>query len=252
MMVTIYALCHPEMGEVRYVGLTRNLQHRMACHKNKPSTKHLQNWISSLPRFPAVRILEEVPESECDTRERAWIALFRSQGIRLLNYTDGGEGRFSPSKEVKDKMSEAAKRRGFKISAELRAKMVAGIRRAARVGRMYRPDGSLFRQLNESRRGIPLSEDHRAKVSAALLGKQLHRTEETRRKVSDSKKVHWQNPEYRARILSACMASRFKPGNKEIGRRGGLASAKVIQHGADGRFLTKDAGTRSTVRESPR
>lgn len=120
--VTIYALCEPDTGEVRYVGKTvEKPARRLVYHLNraKSDRRHLPSarWIfkrSCEGKRPIVRELEKVSENDdWASREKYWIAYFRSAGADLLNLTEGGEGnsgrQFAGSAHAR-KIGEALKR----------------------------------------------------------------------------------------------------------------------------------------------
>lgn len=119
-MVTIYALKDPATGEVRYVGKANNLKARIRAHLWEAKSSTLQNrkvrWLRSLDSDPVVEILEIVPNSIWEARERFWIAKYRSKGARLTNFAPGGqtspvEGR-GHTEETKAKCRAAAIRNG--------------------------------------------------------------------------------------------------------------------------------------------
>lgn len=94
---TIYALCEPDSGEIRYVGKTvsslgtRLSQHLCAARKGKRT--HLHCWLRSLANRPTIVTLELVPYADDAEAEKRVIADLRSRGARLTNATDGGEGK---------------------------------------------------------------------------------------------------------------------------------------------------------------
>lgn len=103
---------------------------------------------------------------ECSTSaiayelEKGLIKCLRSSGIKLTNFTDGGEGGVNPTPETRQRLSEAAKKRG--VSDACRKACIA------------------------SKKGKPLSEDQRQRQSIAMTGKMF--TEEHRRNISISAK----------------------------------------------------------------
>jgi hypothetical protein len=78
--------------------------------------------------------------------------------VKLVNYTDGGEGTVNPTPETRKRLSEAAKKRGVsKACQEAKVKAL---------------------------KGRTLTEEHKAKVSAGMKGKVF--TEEHRKNISIS------------------------------------------------------------------
>lgn len=109
----IYALTDPRDESVRYVGKSfepyqRFKDHIKKCRVYRYST-HKNHWLRvlfSLGLVPLMTIIESTTE-DGSTRERFWIAHFRSVGCVLTNATDGGEGMpgFIPSLETRAKLS---------------------------------------------------------------------------------------------------------------------------------------------------
>ena len=165
MKVFIYTLRHPETQEIRYVGLTRFPVKRLHNEINYPHTKHLQNWVNSLKKSslkPIMEIIEESDENGACDAERKWISEMKVRGYRLINFTDGGERGYKCSDEYRAAVSAALKgRKSGPLSPEHRAKISAALK-----GRRLNPQsGKYFAALNAMRKGIPLSEEHRRKVS---------------------------------------------------------------------------------------
>ena len=93
----IYGLCHPDTGELRYIGKANNPARRMASHMRDSVRRRtpVYDWIRSLPARPEMVILE----AGCiDWRiaERRLIARARRLGVRLLNLAEGGDEPFCP------------------------------------------------------------------------------------------------------------------------------------------------------------
>lgn len=171
-LVYIYSLCCPLTGVVRYVGKAEDPAQRFKRHlRNLHGKNHKANWIRSLADAglkPALGILDEVPETEWQALEAAYIQFFREEGFDLTNSTDGGDGRSgdSPSPETRAKLSAA--RLGKKLSPEWRTKISA-----AKFGKEKSPET-------------------RAKMSASMLGKpKKPRSPEHCAKMSASMRVVW-------------------------------------------------------------
>lgn len=115
----VYTLSHPQTGEVRYVGKTKNgMEARLRSHlkaarrtqKTGERGPRLHYWINSLPSDPIIEELEAYPDEKLTNEgETFWISYFRFVGFRLVNHGDGGEGRSGDhaSDETKRKMSIA-------------------------------------------------------------------------------------------------------------------------------------------------
>lgn len=125
--VTIYALCEPSDGAVRYIGKTRyTTTRRLIYHMSAAVRSRVAsaNWLRSLRGKgvkPLVVELEKVPlDADWQCRERHWISEYRAAGARLLNLTDGGEGlhgRSIAGTEHARRISESL-RRGSEFSCE--------------------------------------------------------------------------------------------------------------------------------------
>lgn len=155
--VVIYGLCDPRTGELRYVGKSHKPDFRLYIHiwdaKNRPRTR-LHTWIRSLVREdvePEQFIIEECGEDWIEA-EVFWIGYFRFIGCDLVNHTNGGEGLWNPTPEVRAKMSEAHK--GYQFTEE----------RKAEYSEKFRGEANPYY-------GKQHSEAARAKISAALTGK---------------------------------------------------------------------------------
>lgn len=88
------------------------------------------------------------------------IKCMKRSGVKLTNFTDGGEGTVNPTPESRKRMSDAAKKRGVSEACH-----------AARV---------------VAKTGKPISDEQKARQSAAMTGKRF--TEEHKRNISASAK----------------------------------------------------------------
>ena len=119
--------------------------------------------------------------------EKGLIRCIRNMGVKLTNFTDGGEGGKNPCPETRKRLSEAAKRRGVSEACKL-------ARSAAK-------------------KGVPLSEEHRDKLRKIATGKVF--TEEHRKNISISAK----NRGMPRRVIEAArMANMGKRRNLEGGK----------------------------------
>lgn len=184
MDVSIYLLRDPRNGEIRYVGLTRDVKKRLGRYV-RPHTTHLENWFESIKAsgsFPELEVIEVVPECESGDSERKWIKHYRDSGARLLNFTDGGERGYTISEEYRNNLKAAMKGRK---SGPLSDSHKAAISRGNK-GKVASPgSGKIFSILNKTRIGIPLSADHRQRVSE---GVRKSMTADVRRRISESLK----------------------------------------------------------------
>lgn len=95
--IVIYGLLEPFSEEVRYVGKTKDLQGRIRDHLHyDKSDTYKARWINKLQEQgldPFVKVLEEVAASTpWQEREKFWIKKLKSEGHRLTNASDGGDG----------------------------------------------------------------------------------------------------------------------------------------------------------------
>ncbi len=148
---TVYALCTPTDGAIRYVGCTReSVIRRLRRHVSRARHDGMtpkDHWVRTLldqGLRPTIRVLEVVPAEEMFTAERHWVGRLSRHG--LLNATRGGRGMA-----------------GYSPSTETRAKI-----RAALVGRALPPETRA--KMSASRTGVPrgpFTDEHRANLSAA-------------------------------------------------------------------------------------
>lgn len=110
----IYAL-ESNDGDIRYIGKSNNPKRRLSTHI-KESTKHTlthkQAWINSLIKLgelPKLSILDTVNYEEWELWERYYISLYKSWGFNLTNSTQGGDGKCSDNHEVVKKMTATLK-----------------------------------------------------------------------------------------------------------------------------------------------
>ncbi len=95
----IYTLSCPRTNKVRYVGWTaKSAEARLRNHVHEAvetQKTHKQKWILSLVSIGLLPVVETVDSGSDDgwaEAERRWIAVFRANGARLVNGTDGGDG----------------------------------------------------------------------------------------------------------------------------------------------------------------
>lgn len=97
-MVKIYALKDPITNEIRYIGKTvSSLDRRLrghVCNRVMSGRSYLGNWIKSLYNKnlkPVISLIEECEDNIWEEREKYWIRTMRQDGVRLVNFTQGGE-----------------------------------------------------------------------------------------------------------------------------------------------------------------
>lgn len=93
MPATIYALHHPETGEVRYIGKANDPAKRLAGHLRDMHARRtpVYDWMRTLGQAPVMSVVEVVPDGGWQEAERRHIAEHRQRGARLLNLAQGGD-----------------------------------------------------------------------------------------------------------------------------------------------------------------
>ncbi len=215
---TIYSLCDPESGAVRYVGITRrSLKERLRTHIRfaKDSNNHRSTWIRSVIARglrPTITTLEETMDVE---RERWWIVHYRSLGCDLTNGNDGGGGcpawneeareavrrgvtGFRHTEEAKRKISDAAREQCANRTPEHIAKIANKTRGQVRTPEQRQRMCEAMQKAVASGKRIghfgPHSDESKAKIGDAVRkarseGRGLFSmTDEGKRKISLAKK----------------------------------------------------------------
>lgn len=150
--VTIYGLASSLDGEIRYVGQTtkpiseRLKEHR--AHAKKYPHRHLSCWVNSVKSSGhEIIVVMLTSDAVWNETERSLIAELRNAGARLVNGTDGGEGR-----------------RSVEWTVEMRSRMsqkMSGVQKSA----------AHKQAISASLTGKRLSDSHRANVSRSLRGR---------------------------------------------------------------------------------
>lgn len=97
MRTNIYALVDPRDDKIRYVGKANDVNQRLKNHLNPARYRptHKFNWIRKLRKLglkPYLIILDEVENEDWKFWEKWWLAMCKSWGFDLVNYTEGGDG----------------------------------------------------------------------------------------------------------------------------------------------------------------
>lgn len=136
MDILIYKLIDPKTNQIRYVGKTKKtLRKRLYEHLTKrnltPKT-HKNHWIKQLlgeGLKPIIETIEIVNELNWKEREIYYIKKLKSDGVKLTNTTDGGDGALGTkqSQESIDKRLKTMKEKygedAFKISNEQKERL---------------------------------------------------------------------------------------------------------------------------------
>lgn len=194
MIFYVYELCFPE-GKPFYVGKGSDDGSRVFNRAHFHWRKHqlvrtLIRAMKDRGEQPVVRIVfESSEESKAFEEERARIAEYgrRFDGGLLWNVSDGGLGGTPRGRPLSDehKAKISAANLGRVRSDAARARM-----RSAQLGKKKAPEH--IKHSAESRRGLPVSDETRAKISAAQKGKPRKKhSEETKQLMALSAKAGW-------------------------------------------------------------
>ena len=179
----IYGLRDPRTNQIRYIGRSSSWKTRPDQHRRdarRPSDQSPKSvWIREL--IDAGLDYEMIVMEQCDTREasmdaeRKWIAEGWRLGWPLFNRTHAPSGATYVSAETREKI--AATKRG-KPRYDLRGKPNPKVAEAQRNRPRTEEFRAKMRAINAARRGIsgplkgiPLSAEHKARISAGKTGK---------------------------------------------------------------------------------
>ena len=108
-MDSIYALCCPITGAIRYIGKAKDPSKRLVGHLRDSLRKQtpVYRWMRKLGQAPEMRVL--MLAWDWRGAERQLIAQARADGERLLNIADGGDEPFcSTEQRAKNGKANAA------------------------------------------------------------------------------------------------------------------------------------------------
>lgn len=159
---------------IRYVGYTsKALERRVVEHLSEAKKRRCRRhkWINSVIRSGGSVlgvVLEACDAANWQERERAWIE--RLSANDLVNGTAGGEGLINPTEDVRARISAKVSqalvgnqfRKGRPHSPEARAAIAQGVRTSEAYARAA--------SRRRGRPGPPVSQEARAKISAAKIG----------------------------------------------------------------------------------
>jgi hypothetical protein len=204
----VYGLVDPRTSELRYVGITcrlprvRFLQH-LSMARNGDHT-YRSRWIRELLALdlnPEMIIIEETTDR---SRECYWIERYRTDGARLTNLTDGGDGtmgyRFTP--EQRGRMSIAQRARPHVPCSEDRLQSL--------------------RISNERNRGKRHSEEWNRHISEKTKGRRPN-TDECQERATRAARL-WSDPAYHAKQVEAHCGHTLTAEHRERVRQGVVKS----------------------------
>lgn len=163
---TIYALCEPTTGEIRYVGKTAiKPSRRLTQHLSLAKTgfkSHLHCWLRSLTDRPVMRELCTLPREDDSEFEMLVIAELRAGGYRLTNTTAGGDGFRGVGRTAEHNQKIAAALKGKKYSADRCANISA-----AKAGKGHAHSDESRAKIGAAHKGRTFSDEHRANIAEA-------------------------------------------------------------------------------------
>ncbi len=135
----IYALSDPrEPGLIRYVGMSTYKESRPLDHwyeaKNPKTARftHKQNWIRELQREKLKYVVMKLEEFQPNASpsfvgkiEMIYIQTLRSQGHKLTNSTDGGDGLKNPTPDTRERQSRGIREAKARQTVEQKQDIVA-------------------------------------------------------------------------------------------------------------------------------
>lgn len=170
----IYMLIDPTTNETRYIGQSKDISRRyyQHLHNNSGNCTYLKNWMATLSSDPKLEILEICDLSTINAREKYWIKVYKDNGARLTNLTDGGDGMsgYIRSEESKQRISNSLM--GHEVLPETREKLrLAAIEQHKTNPHIYTLEQK--KALSEARKGMKFSEEHRKNIGLARKGRKV-------------------------------------------------------------------------------
>jgi hypothetical protein len=221
-MVYIYSLS--DSKGIRYIGKSCNTVRRLKSHileAQSPKSRgcHRIHWLRSLlasGQQPLLAVLEVCNDDNWAEREKHWIAHGKICGWELTNNTEGGDGNFRFTDDVKKKISDKAKER-----------MKEASRRDAVSQWMTKcwKDKS-FRQLQIDNRRREWQDNERVR-KASENAKERFKNEAYRQKNKDTQKCIWSSDD--AKLLNSERAKKHwsDPVKREAKSKQSIAYIKL-------------------------
>lgn len=228
----VYEHWRPDLNLCFYVGKGKGQRAYDFNPKRRHNAHHanIVNKLHNMGMVVEIRLVASgLTESEAFSFEIGRIAFWRSSSVRLVNHTDGGQGSSDSTGAIGKKISAA--KRGIKLgphSEEHRRKIsqsLMGKKRSAKAiekslatkattaaqrGSYFTPEAAqrIAEATRKSLGGVPLSEEHRRKISQTWTGKKKPWQAEANRKNWTGRKHTEQTKEKmraakKGRILSA-------------------------------------------------
>jgi hypothetical protein len=210
----IYGLKDPRDGRLRYVGQSSTGMQRPRSHLQPSSAKeqnpHFRNWISNLKKSEISYTIEVIARlfsaAELDDAEVYWIKTLRTQGLDLLNYSDGGGASGLAGKSLSAEHRLALKAGWIKRKAKGLLRSRASYEAQAIKTKGRKQSSEWVENRARKLRGRTLSDAQKQRISATL--KDRPATEGTAKNLrSYSARM---TPEYRIWLSKRGAASRWK------------------------------------------
>lgn len=178
----VYSHHKPDDGSVFYIG--KGSGNRAYTYGNR--NKYWKNTVAKHGGFEVHILASKLTANEALNFERIVITKLReNEKVKLSNLTDGGDGSYNPSDETREKMRLA--KIGRKLSSEHKNKISeANKKRQYKLGyKLKLTDESRIHRKNLTKNQI-WTEERKKKISEAKFG--YTHTDETKQKISDSKR----------------------------------------------------------------
>lgn len=188
----VYLHCRPN-GTPFYVGKGHGNRMDIFYGRNK----HHKSVVKHYGSDSIVKVLYQYCDTESDafSLEIGLIAFFRDIGLKLVNYSTGGEGNsgYVFTEEQRTKLS--ASQKGRKVSKSTRDKI-------SKSNKEHSVSEETIRKIIAANTGRKWTQEALAKRSASIKGSK--RTLEQREKISQGIKEHYSIPENRQMQSERC------------------------------------------------
>ena len=202
-MACVYCHVRLDTDEVFYVGIGRSEKRAFDMKRGR------NKYHKSITSNHGARVQVIIKDIEWDVAcfwEKAWIKALKGAGYKLANMTDGGDGVFNPSDEVRIKISKAltgnkhasgiirTEHQRIEISKRMTGNQVW-------LGRSHSEETiNKIKDKLSGRPGRKKSQEEKDKISKTMTGKK--RPKETCNKMSASMTKRWaKNPFYGRKVI---------------------------------------------------
>lgn len=192
-MAIVYQHRRLDNNKVFYIGISKN---KKRAYSKEYRNNHWYNIVNKVG-YDVDILIEGLTWNEACIKESELIKQYGRADLNegtLVNMTDGGEGIFNPSEEVRNKISlsnkgKVSSMKGKKHSEETKRKMTEAQKgNKNSLGRKLSPETR--KKMSEAKK--KMSDDTKLKLSEAKKGKKL--SDEHKRKLSEAKKGKVRGP----------------------------------------------------------